>query len=344
MLSIRKSLLRRTILTLAAAAVSISMLAGSAAYAGVDPHTSYVGNNVDTPVQTKTVKDYWAIAMDKPVDDESMGGGVVASGENKLFLIQGGQLLAVQTTTGKKLWSFGSSLKTTVVYESGHVYVVSNSGVLYAVDAASGKKLWTSAVPSKGTSQLYVNGKQLYALNGDIQAYQVSDGSFLWRDDYKEPLPGPLLFAGERIFASNIESGAYSYEVLHAFNQETGKEAWQKMNKSFPIAVENDTIIVQRQQTIIDKGMLVTLDTLGIEDGKAIKSVDYNPENIDLDKEEFYSPGTAWISGNQVYIAVGMKVYAYPRNEVPAEAVKQTYLSPAAGDVRYALGPFEGRL
>ncbi|WP_229750584.1 outer membrane protein assembly factor BamB family protein [Paenibacillus nasutitermitis] len=330
--------------TVMLAAVTLSMLAGSAVYAHVDPHTSYVGNNLDTPVQVPAIKDYWAMAMDKPADDEAMSGGAVAAGENKLFLVQGGQLVAVQTRTGKKLWSFGSGIKTTVVYENGRVYAAANNGTLYAVDAANGKKLWTSSIPSKGVSQLYVNGGRLYALNGDIQAYRITDGSLLWRDDYKESLPGPLLFAGERVFAANIESGAYSYEVLHAFNLQNGKEAWNKMNKGFPIAVEGDTVIVQRQQTIIDKGMLTTLDTLGIETGKAIQSVEYNPEKIDLDKQEFYSPGSAWISGDQVYIAVGLKVYAYPRNEDPDKAAMQTYLSPSAGDVRYALGPYAGRL
>ncbi|QYR21385.1 PQQ-like beta-propeller repeat protein [Paenibacillus sp. sptzw28] len=345
MFRLEHSLLKRGVVIAVAAAAAISQLSATAVNAGVDPHTSYVGSNLDSTVVVPAVKPKWSLLMDKPADDPAMNEGMVAAGDGKLFLIQGGKLLAVQTKTGKKLWSYGSDLKAPLIYEAGRVYSASGSGAVYSLNAATGKKEWVSNVPSKGASRLYAEDGQLIAMNGDIQAYRLSDGTLIWRDNYKEALPGPLLFAGNRVLASNVESGAYSYTVLHAFDRTTGKEVWSKPNVSFPIAADGQSVTVQRQQTIIDKGILTTLDTLNLQSGSSVRTTEYNPENVDLSKQEFYSPGSAWFSGDDVYITIGSKVYGYPKDADPVKVKKETYTSPSAGgDVRYAAGPYEGRL
>ncbi|WP_274648701.1 PQQ-binding-like beta-propeller repeat protein [Paenibacillus humicola] len=333
---------------IAAAALAVAAFAalppggeGTTAFADIDLHTSYIGMNREPSVIVPPVKTHWSAAMDK--HDELMEQGVAAAGSGKLFVIRGGRLLALEPQTGQRLWTFGAKLKAPILYEDGVVYTSSESGVLFAADADSGKKLWATGTPSKGATRLYVEDGRLLALNGDIQAYRLSDGGLLWRDGYDGQLPGPLLTAGGRVFASSEESGAYTYEVLHAFDAVTGKEIWEAADEGFPIAASDDTVIVQRQQDILDKGMLTTLDTIEIATGKTIKTTVYNPEHVDLSQVEYYSPGKAWISGGRVYIAAGSKVYGYPADGKPDDEARDAYLSPAP-DAVYAAGPQEGRL
>ena len=170
-----------------------------------------------------TVKPAWTAIADKLPNDEQMSEGYIATSDSTLFMIQNGKMLAIQARTGKKLWSFGTQLKAPILYESGRVVVSSDSGNLYGLDASNGKKLWTSNVPSKAATKLYADKDQFYVMNGDIQAYRLSDGKYLWKDNYSETLQDQLRSRQSPLIENN-ESGAYSYNVLHAFDRSTGKK------------------------------------------------------------------------------------------------------------------------
>ncbi|WP_181873437.1 PQQ-binding-like beta-propeller repeat protein [Paenibacillus prosopidis] len=313
--------------------------------ASIDRHTSYVGANSESSIVIPTIKPQWTLAMDKPENDWQMGQGVIATGEGKAFYVQNGQMIAINIQSGRRLWKFGSDIKAPLVYKGGRVYAGMKTGIVHAVNAASGKKIWSTSVKAKDSYDIVIESDQLFVLNGDIQAYSIKDGKFQWRDEYSEWLRGPMLIHGDFILMENEVSGAYTYSLLHAFNRKTGKEAWQLGNHIFPIAAKDGTIVSQKVSNLLDRVQLPTLDTVDLKTGKIIKSVQYNPRNVDLTKEEHGYDGNAWISDGRVYISFGSVVYSYPENADPAKTTGVSYFSEFINrEVRYAAGPYDGKL
>lgn len=324
--------------------------------AAVDPHTSFIGSNGDDYyANLPAAKVEWSTTMDLPAlkdvpSDYIMGKGVVAVGAGKAFILQKGQLLAINVQTGKVMWKYGSKLTTPLLYQDGVAYVTSEAGTIYAVNAATGKNKWSSSATSKGVSKLLIDKEQLFAANGDIQAYNLKDGKLQWRDNFSEMLFEPFMVEGNLVLAQNSESGAYTYDILHAFDRTTGKELWNSGNHSLPIAADRTTLISQREATLVDLLPLTTLDHLDVKTGKLVKAVEYNPTHIDPnhpkpEEEYMTSGGRAWIIGDRIYIGGQKGVYGYPVNVDPAAVTRDNYSYESIGaKLSYAAGPYDGRI
>lgn len=146
------------------------------------------------------------------------------------------------------------------------------------------------------------------------------------------------------MLAVDTVSGAYSYDLLHAFDRKTGKQLWEAGNYAMPVAAGNGTLVAQRTSNLLQMVALPTLDTLDAKTGKVLGTAEYNPQNINPD-EALNSSRQAWISGNQLYISQGNAEYSYPAAADQAKAVKTTYSAAGGGkDLRYAAGPYDGRI
>lgn len=330
-----------------AAVVGLSLLAaaGTAQSAASEPRTSYVANNFgsDAPA-APAAKIIWSSTMDLQADESAMSRGSAVAGGGKVYIIQQGQLLALNAQTGKRVWKYGAKLTPPLLYQDGLIYASSQAGTIYAINAATGKNNWSSSVPSKAPYQLLIDQNQLFAVNGDIQVYNLKDGKLQWRDNYSEKLYLPVQVQGDLVFAEDSVSGAYSYELLHAFDRKTGKQLWEADNHALPIDVGSGTLRSQRTANLIELVPLTTVDTLDAKTGKVLKSVEYNPGNINPD-EALSSGGKAWISGNQLYINDGNTVYCYQADADPDKTAKITYSAAGGGSaLMYAAGPYDGRV
>lgn len=140
-----KSSLRTTVIVL-----SVLLMVNPVQAGPVDSHTSYIGSNYDDSyANLPAVKVAWSTTMDVPTlenvpSDYIMDKGVVAVGGGKVFMLQKGQLLAINVQTGKVMWKYGSKLRTPLLYQDGVAYVTSEAGTIYAVNAATGKNKWSS--------------------------------------------------------------------------------------------------------------------------------------------------------------------------------------------------------
>lgn len=352
--------MRRTLLKsyfhTAVIGLGVLLLANPVQATTVDSHTSYVGSNSDDYyANLPMAKVEWSTTMDVPTltnvpTDYIMGKGIVAVGAGKVFMLQKGQLLAINVQSGKVMWKYGSKLTTPLLYQDGVAYVTSEAGTIYAVNAATGKNKWSSSVNSKGVSQLIIDKNQLFAANGDIQAYNLKDGKLQWRDNFKEGLFEPFMVEGNLILAQNTESGAYMYDILHAFDRTTGKELWNVNDYYLPIAEMNGTLVAQRKATLFDSLPFTTLDSLDTKTGKVVKTVEYNPNNIDLTNPNpamgyMITGGRAWINDSRVYIVGEKGVFGYPVNTDPATVTRDNYSYVSIGaDLDYAAGPYDGRI
>ncbi len=341
-----KSYLRTAII-----GVGVLLMVNPVQAAAVDSHNSFIGSNLDDYyVNLSAAKVEWSTTMDLPTlgdipTDYIMGKGVVAVGAGKAFILQKGQLLAINAQTGKVMWKYGSKLKTPLLYQDGVAYVTSEAGTIYAVNAATGKNKWSSSVNSKGISQLVIDKDQLFAANGDIQAYNLKDGKLQWRDNFGEKLYEPFMVEGNLILAQNSESGAYTYDILHAFDRTTGKELWNNRDYYFPITEINGTLKTQRKATLFDALPLTTLDSLDVKTGKVVKTVVYNPANIDPNDPEAPKGGIAWSDGDRIFITGQKGVYSYPVNADPATVTRDNYSYESIGaKLSYAAGPYDGRI
>ncbi|MNO46628.1 outer membrane biogenesis protein BamB [compost metagenome] len=319
--------------------------------AAVDSHTSYIGSNLDDYyANLPTAKVEWSTTMDLPTlgdisTDYMMGKGVIAVGAGKAFILQKGQLIAINVQTGKVMWKYGSKLKTPLLYQDGVTYVTSEAGTIYAVNAATGKNKWSSSANSKGSTQLVIDKEQLFSANGDIQAYNLKDGKLQWRDNFGDKLFEPFMVEGNLVLAQNSVSGAYTYDILHAFDRTTGKELWNTRDYYFPITEINGTLITQRKATLFDALPLPTLDSLDVKTGKVVKTVVYNPANIDPNDPEAVKGGSAWSDGNRIFITGEKGVYSYPVNVDPAAVTRDNYSYESIGaKLSYAAGPYDGRI
>lgn len=313
----------------------------------LNPHTSYTGKNfsgfnADIP----EVKPAWSAVMDLQSDETAMGKGSAAAGGGKVYVIQQGQLIAFNVQNGRTEWKYGAGAKLSapLLYQDGVIYASSQAGTIHAVNAATGKGKWKSSTPSKAPSQLMVDQKGLLAVNGDIQAYSLKDGRLQWKDNYSEAIYLPVIAEGNLVLAEDVVSGAYSYDVLHAFDRTTGKQLWEARDHALPVAFGSGTLLAQRTSTLLEMIPLPTLDTLDVKTGKVLKTAEYNPRKIDP-ASTLGGSENAWVFGNQVYINAGATVYSYPADVDPAKAVKETYSVAANGpSMLFAAGPYDGRI
>ncbi|KTD84443.1 PQQ-binding-like beta-propeller repeat protein [Paenibacillus etheri] len=352
-----RGILLKSYLRTAVIGLGVLLMVNPVQVAAVDSHTSYIGSNIDDYyANLPAAKVEWSTTMDVPAlenvptDYLMSNKGVVAVGAGKAFILQKGQLLAINVQTGKVAWKYGSKLKMPLLYQDGVTYVTSEAGTIYAVNAATGKNKWSSSANSKGSTQLVIDKDQLFAANGDIEAYSLKDGKLQWRDDFGEQLFEPFMVEGDLVLAQNSVSGAYTYNILHAFDRTTGKELWNSGNHSLPIAADSSTLISQREATLVDLLPLTTLDHLDVKKGKLVKSVEYNPNNIDPNnpapnEEYMTSGGRAWIIGDRIYIGGQKGVFGYPVNVDPATVTRDNYSFASIGaKLSYAAGPYDGRI
>lgn len=307
--------------------------------------TSYVGNNFESyDYEIPLSKAVWSSDMDIQADDYAVTRGSAAAGGGKIFIIKKGQLIALNAQTGKTAWKYGAKLAQPLLYQDGIIYSSTQNGTIVAVNASTGKGKWSTPAAAKGAFQLLIDKDQLLAVNGDILAFNLKDGKLKWKDNYSERFYEHVLAAENLVLAVDSVSGAYTYNILHAFDRTTGKELWQASQHALPLAIGGGTLLAQRTATLMDMVPLTTLDTLDAKTGKVVKTTEYNPAGIDPEGA-LRSGGGAWIDGDNLYINEGIKMYGYPKDSDPATTKAAYYSAAGAGKtLMYAAGPYDGRV
>ncbi|MGO8950950.1 MAG: PQQ-binding-like beta-propeller repeat protein [Ktedonobacterales bacterium] len=155
----------------------------------------------------------------------------------------GGQLLAINLSTGKVIWTLqtGDEIETTPAVTGGVVYATSSDGRLYAVNATTGTSLptWGSTVPGSmgnvvvpgGTSpqaQVAVANGLIYIVCFDnrIRAFSTTNGSLVWTS-----LPGNYNNIGETVAVGDnlvfvAGQDSYGNSGVVAFDASNLEEEW----------------------------------------------------------------------------------------------------------------------
>jgi outer membrane protein assembly factor BamB len=119
------------------------------------------------------------------------GGGIAASG-NQIFAATGyGELVALDASSGNRIWTFELSApaRSAPTAAAGKVFVVSATNVLHAVNQADGTEAWqypgipeTGGVVSAASPAVSGNTVVVPYSSGEVVAFNISTGETSWAD------------------------------------------------------------------------------------------------------------------------------------------------------------------
>jgi outer membrane protein assembly factor BamB len=134
----------------------------------------------------------WSVSL-APEGEKSRatGGGIAASG-NAVFVATGfGELVALDASSGNRMWSFEMSApaRSAPTAAAGKVFVVSATNVLHAVNQADGVEAWQYAgIPEIGgvlsSASPAVSGGMVVVpySSGEVIAFDIASGEPKWAD------------------------------------------------------------------------------------------------------------------------------------------------------------------
>jgi outer membrane protein assembly factor BamB len=182
-----------------------------------DPQRS--GYSTSTAPNTNEVKWFYNTTIEIDSAPAVANGRVIVGVSN-------GDVLALNSTTGEKLWSFetgagSNSIWCSPAIDSGRVYIGTRDRNLYCLNETTGTLLWTYLTGDEvDSSPLVSDGKVFFgSYDGKLYCLNANDGSYIWsyqtgRDIYASPA-----ILGDVVFAC-------SYNGVHAFNASTGVKVW----------------------------------------------------------------------------------------------------------------------
>lgn len=159
-----------------------------------------------------------------------------ASGDILYFGSENGELAAVRTSDGSRLWTYLArgflQSSPTLSPDGGRLYVGSNGWQLHAVNTTDGSRIWVFDADGviRGSPALDARHGRVYVGSwlGTFYAINTTDGSVLWTHytkSYTEKaiqLSAAVTPDGLRVLVG-CDNG-----FLYAFNASTGDELWKK--------------------------------------------------------------------------------------------------------------------
>jgi outer membrane protein assembly factor BamB len=153
---------------------------------------------------------------------------VAVNGDTVIAPFPSGELVALLSANGRRLWSDSLSRSGRLtslsaindipgrpVVADGVVYAASHSGILAAISINTGQRVWSK--PFASTQTPYVAGDVLYAVNvdGQLAAFDRATGNIYWitqlrryRDEHARTgriaWTGPIMVGGRLVLANSL--------------------------------------------------------------------------------------------------------------------------------------------
>jgi outer membrane protein assembly factor BamB len=153
---------------------------------------------------------------------------VAVDGETVVAPFASGEVVALLTANGRRLWSDSLSRASALtslsaindiagrpVVDSSVAYAVSHSGVIAAIDVRSGRRIWSRGFASTQTP--WVAGDVLYAVSvdGELTAFDRATGGVFWVSQLRRyrnergregrlSWTGPVMIGGRLVLANSV--------------------------------------------------------------------------------------------------------------------------------------------
>lgn len=246
------------------------------------------------------------------IDHESaMVTNFMVSGNGNVFYLKNKALIAADASSGQTKWKFGSSLKSSLLYDNASIYTVSEQGTLSAVDAGTGKPRWSATGLPDG-SELATDGSILFVgREKGLSAFDAETGEQRWTfTDPQSNSAFSITVLNDVVLQTYSISGAITRGVLVAFDKITGEKLWGQDFHSSLLADDGAYIYAVANHFMVDEPNTVTVNKIHAKSGEIAASRQYV-------LEPGMKAGKVAMSGDQLLIWAGGAVYSYYRDADP---------------------------
>jgi outer membrane protein assembly factor BamB len=152
--------------------------------------------------------------------------------DDVLFVVnKTGQVFAVRTSDGKRIWSgnLGNDV-TSPAYDEGTLYLAQLDGTLTALDPQTGKARWTFKAGAKlESSPLVAEGRVFFGSDdGDLYALDAESGKLDWRRRLGNDVKASPSFSAGTIYVGDYEGAVWAVEAA------SGKLRWSTDTTKLP--------------------------------------------------------------------------------------------------------------
>ena len=149
---------------------------------------------------------------------------------------RGGQLYAVDATSGERTWSTGQlffrSVETTPAVADGGLYYIHTDGKVVAADPATGAEQWTYEVEGKARASPAVDDGTIYfgTNAGTMYAVSAANGTIQWAYDTHQDNEKLKLRTTPAVHDGTVYATTSGFNTLYvyAFDAATGDIDWKQ--------------------------------------------------------------------------------------------------------------------
>ncbi len=138
-----------------------------------------------------------------------------------------GQLVALDRTSGRQLWSCSLDLgmQSEPVPVGPTLFIAGDDNAVYAIDSQFGKVIWTHKTPAGVAWPLAADGKRVYVPSAQVlQALDARTGRLLWQKE-SGFLAGSCAVANGRLYYHSCQSWKGRGSLV-ALDAASGREIW----------------------------------------------------------------------------------------------------------------------
>ncbi|MGO4953532.1 outer membrane protein assembly factor BamB family protein [Paenibacillus sp. DRB1-1] len=274
-----------------------------------------------TTIQAPVIKPSWSFPV-IPIDRNRYPDQAVAIAKNgKVFAVDSNhRLVALEASSGRKLWQYGDQLTPVLTYNKGIIYGMTRSGSIYAVTEA-GKKVWSTPLGFTEAYGIQRIGSTIYIMQSvQTAAIDAVSGKVKWKisedKDSYSGLGEIMETDGVLIRNYNVQ-GSLTFEQINAYDAKTGKKLWDSFRSSFPLAVKDGIVYSVANTFMIDDDPVnrkVTIAQYDLKTGESKGDRQYRwteAENKDGTFQSGGIYGSAFLYGKDLYVFQGKILASY---------------------------------
>jgi outer membrane protein assembly factor BamB/Icc-related predicted phosphoesterase len=195
-------------------------------------------------------------------DRSDIGTGIACSGKTAVYANTKGEMVALNTTSGKTIWRFQTlgKIYSTPAISGKHVVCASTDNSIYCLNLKTGKAEWKFQTKKPIVASPVIDQETVYigSSEGIFRAIDLQTGKLIWQfsevNNFIESKP--LIYQGAVYF------GSWG-NAFYALDQQTGKLLWKREKYAnrmlspaavWPVAANGKIFIVapDRRMTALD--------------------------------------------------------------------------------------------
>jgi outer membrane protein assembly factor BamB len=189
-----------------------------------DPqHTGY---STFTAPDTNEIKWFYNTTMEIDSSPAVANGRLIVGVSN-------GEILALNSTTGEKLWSYDTGAGSNSIWgspaiDSGRVYIGTRDRNLYCLNETTGALLWAYLTGDEIDSSPLVSDGEVFfgSHDGKLYCLNANDGALIWNFTIDGGFYSSPAIWNNAVFIGSIATYATDPSKFYAINASTGVKIW----------------------------------------------------------------------------------------------------------------------